>query len=89
MPLIGVAPNGEVWQVTREGEILSMHESRDDALRAARDLACDEPSQIVVAQEQPDVDPVVIALNDADADDPQAVLDGDRNAGHPEPNEAR
>jgi hypothetical protein len=34
--LIGVSPNGALWQVTVEGEVVSQHTTRDEAVEAAQ-----------------------------------------------------
>jgi hypothetical protein len=33
--LIGVSPNGNLWQVTVEGEVVSQHTTRDEAVEIA------------------------------------------------------
>lgn len=86
MALIGVSPNGQRWQLTREGEVLSLHLSQDEALDAARSLAGDEPSAVVL--DDGSGEPVVVHDTSADGEDPGADRDA-RGAGHPEPNEAR
>ena len=85
MPRIGVSPNGRQWQLTREGEIVSLHSTRDDAVDAARDLIGDEPAEVIVVDDGADVTAVLRHRPD---EDPGADR-GDRGAPHPEPNEAR
>jgi hypothetical protein len=37
--LIGVSPNGDLWQVTIEGEVVSQHTTRDEAVAIANERA--------------------------------------------------
>ncbi|MFN8077592.1 MAG: DUF2188 domain-containing protein [Kineosporiaceae bacterium] len=86
MPMIGVSPNGAVWQLTRDGEILSAFDTRDDALAAARDLAEEAPSTVVVTDESAEA---TVVHETGSREDSRTPREADRGAGHPEPNEAR
>ncbi|NUR71787.1 MAG: DUF2188 domain-containing protein [Hamadaea sp.] len=49
-----VVPDGECWQVRRDGEMVSRHETRDDAVAAGRLAARGEKPSSLHIQDRPD-----------------------------------
>ncbi len=81
MAIFGVSPNGERWQVTREGEIVSLHLSRDEAMDAARDAAQANDGRVWVVDEHAETTGVMVAGS--------GEPEGHQGATHPQPNEGR
>lgn len=83
MAVFGVSPNGQRWQVTREGVPVAVHLSRETAVDDARERAVAEGGKVVVVDEHSDATGVLVSSP------AQAEPEGRGNTDVPDPNEAR
>jgi hypothetical protein len=83
MAVFGVSPNGQRWQVTREGVPVSVHLSRAAAVDDAQRLAEQEGGRVVVVDEHRDTTAVLVTGHGS------AEPEGRASTDVPDPNEAR